>query len=571
VRGGPNPSIGEITLPAGGHLWKMKTSWVSITGLSLTFLVAACSSDTKGPAAGTAGAATGSAGAGTATAGADNGTAGSGPGAAGTGNGTAGNGTAGTSATAGSTGSAGSGDTAGSGNSAGAGPLPRLVTSADKAFWKTDGALTEVTTGTADVTVNDATPAQTWEGFGGAFNELGWKYLLTLSEGDRNTALKLLFGDDGARFTMGRIPMGASDYAVARYTLNETAGDTAMANFSIAQDKMLLLPYVKAAQAIRPDIHFWASPWTPPTWMKSSPYQAGNMVSPFDGGTMKSDDETLGAHAQYFVKFVQAYGAEGVKIEAVAPQNEPNFGQNYPSCLWGTETFVKFIGKFLGPAMKTASPNTAIMLGTMSNGDSTKDPAIVSAVLADATAKSFVKMIGLQWGMSSTAAMAGSKASGLPMWQTEHKCGNYPWETAKYKTTAPNDLAYGVESWGLLRDWIKAGVSSYSAWNMVLDPVGKGNDTTRDWAQNALILVDGTKLTLTPTYYVFRHLSQFVEPGAKFVAATGGDALAFKNPNGKIVTVLYNSGAAKTAIVSAGGKMFSFAMPAAGWATVTTP
>ncbi len=200
--------------------------------------------------------------------------------------------------------------------------------------------------------------------------------------------------------------------------------------------------------AIRPGIHFWASPWTPPTWMKSAPFQSGNVSSPFDGGTMKSDDATLGAHAQYFVKFVQQYGAEGIKIEAVAPQNEPNFGQNYPSCLWATDTFVKFVGKFLGPAMKTASPDTAIMLGTMSNGD--KDPAIVTAVLADATAKSFIKMIGLQWGMSDSGKMAGAKASGLPMWQTEHKCGNYPWMSG-YKSTAPNDQAYAVESWGLIR------------------------------------------------------------------------------------------------------------------------
>ncbi len=75
------------------------------------------------------------------------------------------------------------------------------MTSAANAYWKADGMVTEVTTGTADVTVNDASAAQTWEGFGGAFNEVGWKYLMMLSEADRSTALKLLFGDDGARFT----------------------------------------------------------------------------------------------------------------------------------------------------------------------------------------------------------------------------------------------------------------------------------------------------------------------------------------------------------------------------------
>ena len=552
----------------------MKKSWVSFTGLSVVFLVAACSSDDKNGGSGAAGASNGAAGAPTGTAGAPTGTAGAPTGTAGAPTGTAGAATGAAGAPTNTGGAPGTAGSAGSGNSAGqepGTPLPRLVTSTTGGYWKTDGALTEVTTGTADVTVNDTMTAQTWEGWGGAFNELGWKYLMMLSEADRTAALKLLFGNDGARFTMGRIPMGASDYAVERYTLNETMGDNDMASFSIEKDKALLIPYVKAAQAIRPGLHLWASPWTPPTWMKSAPYQTGNVPSAFDGGTMKSDDATLGAHAKYFVKFVQAYGEQGMKIETVAPQNEPNFGQNYPSCLWGTDTFVKFIGQFLGPQMKAASPDTKIMLGTMSNGDAGKDPAIVTAVLANATAKSFVSMIGLQWGMSSSTAIAGSKSSGLPMWQTEHKCGNYPWMTATYKPTAPNDQAYAVESWGLIRDWIKAGVSVYSAWNMVLDPVGKGNDTTRDWAQNALLLVDGTKLVITPTYYVFRHLSQYVEPGATFVGTTGGDALAFKNPDGKIVTVLYNSGAAKTSIVSAGGKMYSFAMPAAGWATVTTP
>ncbi len=127
--------------------------------------------------------------------------------------------------------------------------------------------LTDVATGTATVTVGD-TAAQTWEGFGGAFNEAGWKYLMTLSQADRDAAIQLLFGDDGARFNMGRIPIGASDYALARYTLDETANDTELASFSLTQDMMYLIPYVKAALAVKPNIRFWASPWTPPTWMK---------------------------------------------------------------------------------------------------------------------------------------------------------------------------------------------------------------------------------------------------------------------------------------------------------------
>ena len=444
---------------------------------------------------------------------------------------------------------------------------PKLVTSAANAYW-IEGTPTEVTSdaGAADVTVDSSTTYQTWDGFGGAFNEKGWSYLSTLSQSDRDLALNLLFGANGCHFAFGRIPIGASDYAMDRYTLDETANDYSMASFSIDRDKQKLIPYVQAALAVKPDIRLWGSPWTPPTWMKSAPYTTpANVTSAFDGGTMKSDAQTLQAFALYLAKFVQEYAKVGIKIEAVAPQNEPNYAQNYPSALWATATYDTFIGTYLGPTFATQNVTANILLGTMSNGESGKDPAIVTAVLGDATAMKYIKGVGMQWGMESD--MNAVIGKNLPVWQTEHKCGNYPWASG-YQTTAPNDQAYAVETWGLIEQWIKDGVNAYSAWNMVLDKVGLGIDTTRDWAQDALLVVDGGKLTPTPAYYVFRHLSQFVVPGATRIGTTGGDALAFKNPDGTIVTVMYNSGAARTAIVDVGSTKLQFDMPANGWATV---
>ncbi|WP_438008254.1 hypothetical protein WME89_05810 [Sorangium sp. So ce321] len=153
-----------------------------------------------------------------------------------------------------------------------------LITSSKDAYWQ-EGAVTEVTSGTADVTVDDGATAQTWAGFGGTFNEKGWEALSALSPDDRDRAIKLLFdATDGARFTYGRIPIGASDYATSRYTLDDTAGDTAMASFSIARDREKLIPYIKAAMAVNPELHFWGSPWTPPPWMKdNNAYDRGNM------------------------------------------------------------------------------------------------------------------------------------------------------------------------------------------------------------------------------------------------------------------------------------------------------
>jgi glucosylceramidase len=446
-----------------------------------------------------------------------------------------------------------------------------LVTSAPGAYWQTDGQLALVTSGKADVTVKDDAPAQTWEGMGGAFNEMGWYYLSLLSPAERDRAIRLLYGADGARFVFGRIPIGASDYAMDRYSLDETPGDFALAGFSIERDQQLLLPFVKAAQAVKANIRFWASPWTPPTWMKQGPFSEGPVPSEFDGGSMRDDDATLTAFAQYLVKFVQAYAQQGIPIEAISPQNEPHYTGTYPTCGWSPATYAKFVGQYLGPTVAFAGLTTKIVLGTFNGGSINglgSDRDIVDSVMGDAAARSYIKLFGFQWGMIDTVGRARSYH--LPVWQSEHKCGNYPWIPPYNTEMAPNDQAYAVEGWGLIRDWIRAGVTAYSAWNMVLDTVGVGIDTKRAWPQNALLTVDTTlgTLNLTPTYWVFRHFSQFVATGAKVVGTSGGDAVAFKNPDGSIVAVLFNSGAAKTMTVAAAGLKLQFAMPGNGWATV---
>jgi glucosylceramidase len=473
--------------------------------------------------------------------------------------------------------------------------LPPLVTSAPGAYWKTDGALTD-STAAATVTVNDTMALQKWDGFGGAFNELGWSFLTTSEL--QQQALKLLFSaSDGAAFAWGRVPIGASDYAMSRYTLDDTgtdvtpdsteanrpASDMTLQMFSLARDEQKLIPYIKAAQVVNPALRFWASPWTPPVWMKTGYKknsgadggQLAQVPSYYDGGNAKSDPAVLTAYASYYTKFVRGYQAQNINIELVSPQNEPGFDQNYPSCLWDPATYTTWIGKYLGPAMNGIG--VKVMLGTLSNGSDMKDGANAAAALADPTAKGFLTVIGAQWGMLDQSKLSALNSS-LPIWATEHKCGNYPFCSAinnycpaVYNSSqAPNDQAYGVESWGYIRDAItKIKVTAYNAWNMVLDKNGLGNDTTREWKQDALLVVDSGKLNPTPAYYVFRHLSQYVTPGATVVGTTGGDAIAFKNPDGSLVAVVFNSGAANANyVVAFGAKKVQFAMPSNGWASV---
>jgi glucosylceramidase len=470
-----------------------------------------------------------------------------------------------------------SGGTSSGGNSDSAGSTaaaePKLITSGENAYWK-NATWTEPTSGTADVTVNDGTTYQTWSGFGGTFNEAGWDAMAQLSASDRDSAIKMLFSaTDGANFAYGRIPIGASDYAMDRYSLNENANDYAMDKFSIERDREKLIPYIKAALAIKPGLHLWGSPWTPPTWMKSGPFTENGKTG-WDGGNMKDDAQVLKAHAIYLSKFVEEYGKEKITIEAVHPQNEPGYDTRYPSCLWTPALMTKFIGTYLGPTFAERGVNAQIYLGTMSNNEAGKDGTIVTTVLADATAMKYVKGCGLQWNMIDSTSTCANK--GLQVVQSEHRCGNYPWNPggglpAFDPDKAQNDYAYGVESWGYIKDWLGKGVNVYSAWNMVLDTAGKNLDANRPWPQNALIVVDRTAKTMkaTAAYYVFRHASQYVDPGAKRVATSGGDALAFKNPDGTLVAIVHNTAtSAKTMTVKIGGKMLQFSVPANGFATV---
>jgi len=521
--------------------------------------------------------------------------AGSGPGAGAGGQGPVGGTGTGGSVTAGT----------GTGGSAGATPSPTpanvlVVSSPPDAYWKTDGMWTDAAeSAAATVTVSDML-AQLWEGFGGSFNEMGWEDLTT--DAMKAEAIKLLFSaTDGANFAWGRIPMGASDYGTNRYTLvdpngmddpvpsgetNRPAADLTLTKFSLERDGKLLIPYIKAAQAVKSNIRFWASPWTPPVWMKTGfkPNNGGSgggdakRPSFYDGGTMKGDTAILASYAEYFKKFVEGYRAQGINVEVVSPQNEPGYDQNYPSCLWESATYVTFIRDHLGPAMKAMTPPVGVMLGTMSNaGDSSRnDMNIASAVLGDATAKSMVSVGGAQWGVLDRVNSGQANFGGLPVWATEHKCGNYPWNPSGFpaynSTQAPNDQAYGEESWGYIRNAINQGkVTSYSAWNMVLDRLGLGNDTSRDWRQNALLVADAGAVKPTPAYWVFRHFSQYVVPGANVVSVTpNNNAVGFKNPDGSYVAVVFNSGNAAVAnfVVAIGGKKVQFNLPSKGWATV---
>ena len=375
--------------------------------------------------------------------------------------------------------------------------------------------------------------AQSVLGFGGCFNELGARELFRLPATSRAAVLDALFADSGCAFDFCRFPLGASDYALSWYSLNDTPGDLAMAHFSLARDRELLLPYLHAAQSVRPGLRFFASPWSPPAWMKEH--------ERYNGSRLRADPAVLSAYADYLLRAVRAFRAEGVSISQLHVQNEPNSDQKFPSCLWTGASMRDFIRDHLGPRFAAAGESCELWAGTLERGallgwqpdqiESDSYHNWLHTILADPAARAFVKGVGYQWAGKGALAQTRAEWPDLPVIQTEGECGD-----------GKNAWSYAFYVFDLLWQYFNHGASAYVYWNMILPP---GGESTWGWKQNAMITADGAtgEVTYNPEFYVMKHLAHFVRPGARFLPLRGNQAgftLAFQNPDGRHVLAFAN-------------------------------
>jgi len=230
---------------------------------------------------------------------------------------------------------------------------PEWVSTTEKHPWHEESNLKfEETSNMADVEILPDSVLQTIDGFGACFNELGWTSLKELNENDRNAVFKELFSPGvGANFNICRMPVGANDFSRDWYSYDEQEGDFEMKNFTIAHDLETLVPFIKEAQKQYPGLQIWASPWSPPSWMKWNKHYAchaiykgmdakfDNHLAPdkqgLEGTNMFIQDSTyFKAYALYFSKFIESYKNQGITISTIMPQNEFNSCQIFPSCTW---------------------------------------------------------------------------------------------------------------------------------------------------------------------------------------------------------------------------------------------
>lgn len=398
-------------------------------------------------------------------------------------------------------------------------------------------------------------PLQTIEGFGTCFNELGWTSLSMLNTPDREGILKELFAPGvGANFTICRMPVGANDFSRAWYSYDEIAGDLEMKHFSIANDLQTLVPFIKSAQKYQPSLKLWASPWSPPSWMKYNKHYAGRSFPKGNGHFVSEEygidftgldnglqpeqegkegtnmfiqeDKYFKAYTLYFEKFIEAYGKQGIPIGMVMPQNEFNSAQVFPSCTWTAKGLADFIS-YLGPAMQ--KKKVQLFFGTVERGNE----KLVDTVLKDTKSGQYIKGAGFQWAGKDAIPGIHKNYPGLTLYQSEQECGN-----------GKNDWKYCTYTWGLMKHYLSNGANAYMYWNTSLK---QGGISTWGWKQNSLISVDTVKRSYSYNYeyYLLKHLSHFVKPGAKRLETTGAfsNLLAFINTDKSVVIVAQNDAA----------------------------
>jgi glucosylceramidase len=376
----------------------------------------------------------------------------------------------------------------------------------------------------------------------------------------RAALLQELFGQaPGINLNILRQPMGASDFAVnGSYSYDDVPPgmtDPMLASFSIAHDEAYIIPLLQQALAVNPRLMVFAVPWSAPAWMKSS----GTM----NGGGL--DTAYLPQLAQYFLRFLQAYQADGIGIGAISMQNEPlNSTAAYPSASVPDDIEADFIANHLGPALNGAGLNTVQILGYDHNWDNTSyaESLLASAAAPYLAGTAFHCYAGDVSAQSIVHAAFPDKA----IWFTE--C------SGTVGSDFAADLVWNTEHLliGATRNWAQG----ITLWNLALDQ-DSGPTNGGCMACRGVVTIDTRTAPATITrnveYYALGQLSRFVIGGAMRIDsnsyANGGiEDVAFQNPDGSIVLLVLNPASTTQPFsVAWHNTRFDYSLPAQSVAT----
>lgn len=402
-------------------------------------------------------------------------------------------------------------------------------------------------------------------GFGGAFTESAAYNYSLMDDEQKSEFIKAYFDrETGLGYNFGRMHISSCDFALDIYSYVEE-GDKTLETFNIERDKKYIIPFLKEAlNYCDNDITLLAAPWSPPAYMKEN-----NSV--LRGGRLSDNYRQI--WARYYVKYIQAYAAEGIKISAISVQNEPHATPSWESCVYTGEEERDFIRDFLAPELENAGLGHVKIVIWDHNKERMYDRAKI--VLEDPKLRDRIWAVAHHWycGEHFDNVRLVNRVLKKPTICTEYCC---PYKENDVVTFAER---YVREMSGNFNN----GDIASCDWNLLLDQKGGPyhNRTTPIKNEEGIILYEETdngcyapiiyntiscKMILTPIYYYIAHFSKYMKPGSRVIATTkytdNLEVCAFITPDNKIYAVVMNKSEVSLPVnVRTNGKIIGMKLP----------
>ena len=390
---------------------------------------------------------------------------------------------------------------------------------------------------------------QTIDGFGYTLTGGSASLINKMSASAKAKLLQELFGNNtnsiGTSYL--RISIGASDLNSSVFSYNDLLGgetDLNLDKFDFSLDKNDLIPLLKEIVKINPDIKILGSPWSPPVWMKDNGSTKGGSLKP----------EYYGVYANYFVKYVQKMKEEGITIDAITIQNEPENPNNNPSLSMSALQQATFIKNNLGPAFQKASIKTRIIVWDH-NCDNANYPI---AILNDPAAKAFID--------GSAFHLYNGNITALSTVRNAHKDKNlyFTEQWTSSKGDFGGDFMWHIKNViiGSMKNWSKTALE----WNLANDPNFEPHTQGGCTECKGALTIIGTTVERNVAYYIVAQISKFVPQNSVRIATTEVANLqnvAFKTPSGKKVMIVLNEASQPTTFnIKFNNKFVNITLPA---------
>jgi len=387
-------------------------------------------------------------------------------------------------------------------------------------------------------------PSKTYQSFlgiGGALTDASAETFYKLSKDKQQEFLNAYYDkESGIGYTLARTNIHSCDFSSDTYTY-VTDGDKDLKSFNVEHDKKYRIPFIKEAMnAASGKLTLYASPWSPPAWMKSN-----NDI--LHGGKLKP--EFYQSWANYYTKFIKTYEKEGLPIWGISIQNEPMATQTWESCLYTADEEKDFLKNFLGPTMHKEGLADKKIIMWDHNRDLIYQRA--ETYFNDPEVSKYAWGIGFHWyedwsggeQMFSNLKKVNDAFPDKPLLFTEGCNGPFNMQQI-------NDWKWGERYGKSMINDFNGGAVGWTDWNVLLDETGGPNHVQNFCYAPIHADTKSGQLIYMNSYYYIGHFSKFIKPGAKRIISSPSRSqlltTAFKNEDGTVVVVVMNEKNIKT-------------------------